>query len=80
MGPLLFVYGIKEIILPLQISSVFKEELVFKWSAFTSLKIQFQVQGGILSGSMAAPLTKIFGNWTKILVENNAFLSHFGLE
>ena len=37
-------------------------------------------QGGILSGSAAAQLTEIFRNWTQILVENHAFLSHFGLE
>ena len=38
------------------------------------------VQGGILSGSAAALLTETFCNWTEILVENHAFLSHFGLE
>ena len=37
------------------------------------------MQGGILSRSAAAPLTKILRT-TEILVENPAFLSHFGLE
>ena len=45
--------------------------------------VPWQVSGNLwyrVGFYLAAPLTKIFRYWTKILVENHAFLSHFGLE